>query len=329
MLDEKFFRKTVDTKQNKLRLDVYLSSVKIPTSRSRLKKLIISGKVTVNGLLITSPHYYVRYKDKIEVEFPKIPVMSLEPEPIDIKIIHEDADFLIVDKPVNLVVHPAKGNRSGTLVNALLYHSKLSKSGSNEFRPGIVHRLDKNTSGLLVVAKNDFSFKSLSEMISSRKIKREYLSLVWGEPSLDNAYVEAPIGRSRIDRKKMAVTSYNSKTAKTYYRKLRSYGSASLLLCTLQTGRTHQIRVHMKYLGHPVVGDEDYGGRSKFPPGVKKKWSYQIEKINKLINRQALHAAYLSFIHPSTGKKVFYKADIPEDFKSVLLYLNEERILNF
>ena len=325
MLDENHYTKLVDTHQNKLRIDRYLTSVKVPTSRSRLQKLIKKGKVKVNNEVITSPHYYVKYHDLIEIEFPKPPRFPLEPEQIPLKIIYEDQYLVVIDKPAGLVVHPAKGNRTGTLVNALLYHTSLSSQGEDQFRPGIVHRLDKNTSGVMVVAKTEKSYRILAEMVGNREITRIYLCLVWGQPEKEGGVVEAPIGRSRIDRKKMAVTSFNSKTAKTHYQVLVKYGAASLVKCQLQTGRTHQIRVHMNYLGHPILGDETYGGTAKFPPGVKRKWSHQIPQLSQLVNRQALHATYLNFQHPITKKFMKFKSPLPGDIKKACLYLNQQR----
>lgn len=328
MIVENKFYKTVDTNQKRLRLDNYLMSVKIPTSRTRLNRLIKNGHLSVNGEVILSPHFYVKYKDEIIAEFPKEPVLSLEPEDIPIDIIYEDDDIILINKKTDMVVHPAKGNRSGTLVNALLFYSKLSKSGRKEFRPGIVHRLDKKTSGLLVVAKSDIAFKNLQEQIANRSISRKYIALVWGELEKKQGLIDAPIGRSKLDRKKMTVTSYNSKEARTHYKVLTCFGACSLLLCSLDTGRTHQIRVHLQHIGHTVVGDKDYGGYTKYPQKVKKKWNYQINEINKIIERQVLHATYLSFIHPITNKKVNFTAPLHEDIKNLLLYLKNEKIFN-
>ncbi|MBN1150109.1 RluA family pseudouridine synthase [candidate division WOR-3 bacterium] len=328
MLNGNIFSKTVDTHRQKVRLDSYLSASGAPTSRSRLKKLIEQGFVQVNGVKITTPHHFVKRGDLLTVTFPKEPVMSLEPQEIEIKIVYEDEDIIVIDKQPGIVVHPAKGNREGTLVNALLFHSSLTKAGSDDYRPGIVHRLDKDTSGLMVTAKTESSYRNLQQQISSREMSREYLALVWGEPQ-KTGFVEAPIGRSRVDRKKMAVTSYLSKEAKTHFKTLVCYGAVSLLLCRLETGRTHQIRVHMKHIGHSVVGDRDYGGTNVYPKGVSVKWSSQIQTIKKLASRQVLHAARLSFRHPREGVNVKFFSPFPKDLFPVFQFLSKERIRYF
>ncbi|MBN2362859.1 RluA family pseudouridine synthase [candidate division WOR-3 bacterium] len=324
MLNGNLFTKKVDSHQSRIRLDSFLSSSGAPTSRSRLKKLIEDGFVSVNGETVRVPHHYVKRGDVLIVAFPKEPVMSLEPENIDIKIAYEDDEIIVVDKRAGLVVHPAKGNREGTLVNALLFHSSLSESGSLEHRPGIVHRLDKDTSGLMVTVKTETAYRNLQNQISSRKMKREYLALVWGQPD-KNGTIEAPIGRSTVNRKKMAVTSYRSKDARTHFRTLVNFGAATLVLCSLDTGRTHQIRVHMKHIGHPVIGDREYGGATSYPQGVSGKWSFQVEKIRKLVPRQFLHAARLSFEHPRDGKGLKFYSPLPEELRPVLLFLSEQR----
>ncbi len=324
MLTGSTFTKTVDTHMNRVRLDSYLTASGAPTSRSRLKKLIEEGKVTVNGETVRVPHHYLKRGDIVEVVFPKEPGLSLEPENIEIKIAYEDEDIAVVDKQSGIVVHPAKGNRGGTLVNALLYHGRLSEKGKDDYRPGIVHRLDKDTSGLMVTAKNDKAYRSLQNQILYRIMIREYLTLVWGDPGKGGT-IDAPIGRSTVNRKKMAVTSFRSKEARTHYRTLVNYGAATLILCRLDTGRTHQIRVHMSHAGHPVIGDREYGGFTRYPKGVSGKWSKQIGIINSLAPRQALHAARLSFDHPSGKGKVRFFSPLPGDLIPLFLFLSSER----
>lgn len=269
-------------------------------SRSAAAKLIERGLVTVNG---KSADKKTVLKTG-EIAFVKIPepeVQDILPEDIPLDIVYEDADLLVVNKPKGMVVHPAAGHFSGTLVNALMYHCKDSLSGINgEIRPGIVHRIDKDTSGLLIVAKNDFAHIGLSEQIKAHSFTREYQTVVCGSIKQDGT-VNAPIGRHKTDRKKMCVTAENSREAITHYTVLRNFAGYTHLCVRLETGRTHQIRVHLSYIGHAVAGDEVYGNG-------KPKW----------LGGQCLHAKKIGFVHPRTGEYLEFDSDLPEYFKKFL-----------
>lgn len=267
-------------------------------SRSSAQKLIDDGNVSVGSLVITK-NYKVKSGDKIAVIIPKPRDLEVKGENIPLDIRYEDDDLLVVNKPKGMVVHPAAGNFDGTLVNALLYHCKDSLSGINGvIRPGIVHRIDKDTSGLLIVAKNDFSHISLAEQIKAHSFSREYQSVVYGKFKNIEGTVDAPIGRHTVDRKKMTVTPKNSKNAVTHYQVLNEYDGFTHLKLKLETGRTHQIRVHMSYIGHPVAGDPVYGPK----------------KVIEYLNGQCLHAGLIGFKHPRTGKYVEIQSELPEYF---------------
>jgi 23S rRNA pseudouridine1911/1915/1917 synthase len=223
-----------------------------------------------------------------------------------------------------MVVHPALGNYSHTLVNALLFHCKDLSGINGVLRPGIVHRLDKNTSGLLVVAKNDFAHLSLAEQIKNRTLLREYIAIVWGHMPADKAIIEAPIGRSTKDRKRMAVSRFKGRESSTEYQVQQRFDLCDLLSIRLKTGRTHQIRVHLSYLNHPVLGDPEYGGRQKWIKGVHDKHRLLAQKLLTLIDRQALHAKKLGFIHPRTREYKEFESSLPDDFKYVLRLLRKE-----
>lgn len=269
-------------------------------SRSAAVKLIERGLVTINGK--NADKKTVLKSDEIAlVEIPEPEVQDILPEDIPLDIVYEDADLLVVNKPKGMVVHPAAGHFSGTLVNALMYHCKDSLSGINgEIRPGIVHRIDKDTSGLLIVAKNDFAHIGLSEQIKAHSFTREYQTVVCGNIKQDGT-VNAPIGRHKLDRKKMCVTAENSREAITHYFVLENYAGYTHLRVRLETGRTHQIRVHLSYIGHPVAGDEVYGNG-------KPKW----------LEGQCLHAKKIGFVHPRTGEYLEFDSDLPEYFKKFL-----------
>ncbi len=272
------------------------------TSRSAAQKLIDDGNVTVNSLCV-SKNYKVKSGDKISVVIPKPKELEVLPENIPLDIRYEDMDLLVVNKPKGMVVHPAAGNYDGTLVNALLYHCKDSLSGINGvIRPGIVHRIDKDTSGLLIVAKNDFAHISLADQIKAHSFTRQYQSVVYGGFKNTEGTVDAPIGRHNVDRKKMTVTTKNSKNAVTHYSVVESYGEFTHLKLTLETGRTHQIRVHMSYIGHPVAGDGVYGPK----------------KVIEYLNGQCLHAGLIGFRHPRTGKYIEIESELPEYFTDFL-----------
>ena len=290
----------------KKRLDLYVSEVEGVT-RSNAQGLIDGGFVLVNGK-VQAKNYRLRAGDDVETDVPEPKELEALPENIPLNIIYEDDDIIVINKPSGMVVHPANGNESGTLVNALLYHCKGSLSGINGvIRPGIVHRIDKDTSGLLVVAKNDDSHVFLSSLLKDHGIKRIYHAILTGHLKESQGTVNAPIGRHPVDRKKMAVVK-GGKEAITHYTVICEYPSFTYAKMELETGRTHQIRVHMSHIGHPLVGDTVYGG-GKTP----------FEKANaSLLSGQALHAKVLSFPHPKTKEIMTFECELPDDFKKLL-----------
>ena len=284
-----------------LRLDKYLDGALVDYTRSFLQKQIEEGNVTVNGKLQPA-RYKVKQGDELIVTIPEPIEVDIIPEDIPIEIVYEDNDIIIVNKPQDMVVHPAPGNYTGTLVNALLYHCKDGLSGINgEIRPGIVHRIDKDTSGLLMIAKNDKSHLTLSNLLKDHHITRRYHAIVYGNFKESEGVIEKPLGRSPKDRKKMAIVQ-DGRYAKTHYRVLEQFKQFAYVELTLYTGRTHQIRVHMTSIGHPLLGDPVYGPS-------KTMWG---------INGQMLHAKVLGFEHPSTGEYVEFTSDLPQLFSTTL-----------
>ncbi len=284
------------------RLDSFLTEKCPEMTRSLIQKLIENGNVTVNDK-IYAKNYKLKNNDKIILLVPDPETMEAKPENIPLEIVYEDDDLLVVNKPKNMVVHPAPGNYEGTLVNALLFHCGDSLSGINGvMRPGIVHRIDKDTSGLLIVAKNDFSHKRLAEQIKVHSFERKYMAVVYGNLKNDEGTIDAPIGRHPSDRKKMTVIYKNSKPAVTHYKVYRRYEGFTLVELTLETGRTHQIRVHMASIGHPVAGDPVYGPK----------------KVITSLSGQCLHAYYISFVHPRTEKIITLSSELPEYFTDFL-----------
>ncbi len=310
-----------------LRLDVFLSEKMRDLSRSQLQRLIGTHAIGVNGEP-AKPSQRTVAGDLVVVETPAPKVSSIAPETIALDIVHEDSDLLVINKPKGMVVHPAPGASSGTLVNALLAHCQdLSGIGGVE-RPGIVHRLDKDTSGLLVVAKNDVAHGSLQRQIQQKTAVRKYLALVWGRPPFQHAVVDVPIGRHPTDRKRMAVIEpdarfgharLTSRAAVTELRVLETYGPFSLLEAVLQTGRTHQIRVHCAFAGYPIVGDPTYGGLRRVGADLLRG-PVQAELNERIthLNGQALHAFFLSFDHPTTGERVAFEAEPPAEMQELV-----------
>lgn len=315
---EKKFSRVVSEKMHGTRLDHYLILSGIGLSRNQVHKLIDAGDVLVNQKK-TKPSYRVKPGDEIVAEIPTSvrEPLQIEPEPMDLNIVYEDDEVIVVDKPRGVIVHPARGNMHGTLVQGLLYHCQLPQSSNSKIRPGVIHRLDKDTTGLLVFAKTDSALTFLGRQIEARKINREYLALAWGDFPIGSGTIDAPIGRSTLDRKKMAVTPFSARRAITRYTVLERFGIATYLNLKLLTGRTHQIRVHMLHYGHPIVGDPDYGGRSKGM--IKNRQQEPIFKtILSLLTRQALHAAKLGFVHPKTKEYLEFTSPLPNDIKKVL-----------
>ncbi len=280
------------------RLDKYLSEKYPDQSRSYFEKLIKEGLVLVNGQIFKK-RQLVTEADILEVEFALSPDLSIEPENIPLSIVYEDEHLLVINKPAGLVVHPASGNWTGTFVNALLYH--CGRQAANDLRPGIVHRLDKDTTGLLVAAKTAASQRLLVEAFASRTVIKEYEAIIFGQ--IEEQTIEKPIGRSPQDRKKMAIVK-NGKLATTDVKPLKLFKEASLIKIILKTGRTHQIRVHMRSIEHPILGDPLYGFE-----GINRKWG---------LKRQMLHAKTLSFIHPINGNKLYFESSLPEDMLLLL-----------
>jgi len=307
---------SVPESKEKERLDLLLSRQLPSVTRARLKRMIDEGFVTVDGRTRKAGHT-VRPGERIEVRFPAPEPATLEPEAIPLNVIYEDPNLLVVDKPAGMVVHPAFGNKTGTLVNALLHHSAILSQVGGESRPGLVHRLDKDTSGLLVVAKDDVTHVGLARQLSERKMEREYRAVIWGRPRKLIGRIEAPLARSTKDRTRMVVNS-EGKNAVTHYSVLEPFSLLSYIMLKLETGRTHQIRVHMASIGHPVFADATYGGRGKQLAGLSKERSQFAFTLLKSYRRQMLHARTLSFIHPIRKELMRFEAPIPEDMKRLL-----------
>lgn len=290
------------TANENIRVDKFVAANLEGVTRSHIQKLIDEGNVLVDGKGVKS-NYKLKWGQSVEVCIPEAKPLDVKAEDIELDIVYEDRHMLVVNKPQNMVVHPAAGNYEGTLVNALMHHCGDSLSGINGvIRPGIVHRIDKDTSGLLLVAKDDVTHIGLAEQIKEHSLTRKYIAIVHGNFKNDEGTVDAPIGRHPTDRKRMCITEKNSKDAVTHYRVLQRFTEYTLVECKLETGRTHQIRVHMASLGHPVLGDKTYG--------VKK------EKYN--LSGQLLHAKIVGFIHPVTKEYMEFETDIPERFENFL-----------
>lgn len=293
-------QKEIINKENSgQRIDNYLIEV-LQNSRSKIQKLLKNGHIKVNGTNVKNS-YQLKENDEVIIEDYQEESMSVEAEKMDLDIVYEDEDVIVVNKENGVVVHPAIGNNNGTLVNGLMYHSNNLSSLNGEFRPGIVHRIDAYTTGLLVVAKNDKAHEFLAKQLEAKTTYRKYWALVWGVINNDTGTIDAPIGRDSNDRKKMAVTATNSKDAITHFKVLDRYKDATLIELQLETGRTHQIRVHMNYIGYPIVNDPVYGRR-------------------KIIDEtgQCLHAKELGFVHPRTNKYMEFTSELPDSFIKIL-----------
>ena len=291
------------TGEDKIRIDLYLTQKEIYPSRSQIRNLIAQGKIRVNSNSV-KPSYILKNGDVIDLALPENKELKIKAEAIPLDIIYEDEYLVVVNKPADMIVHPAGKICSGTLVNALLYHCQDSLSGiGGVIRPGIVHRLDKNTSGLMVVAKNDLAHLDLSKQIKDHKVTKKYISLVHGNLKDDSGIIDAPVGRSLKNRKKMAVTvEGKSREAVTRFKVLKRFFGYTLVETTLRTGRTHQIRVHLAFIGYPIVGDQLYG--------------HKRQGLN--INRQALHSYVLGFVHPLSKKYMEFSAPLPKDMQELI-----------
>lgn len=292
------------------RLDLWLARQTLTLSRARLQALIRDGHVTVNGRTVKERHK-ARPGDVVKLVIPPPVVTALIPEAIPLDIIYEDADLLVINKPAGLVVHPAAGHASGTLVNALLHHCGSLAAIGGEQRPGIVHRLDRDTSGIMVVAKSDRALSGLMNQFKQRTIHKHYVALVWGHPSPEQGTIATLIGRHRVDRKKMSAQPKTGRAAITHYELVERLGNVSLVGLRLETGRTHQIRVHMAHRGFPIVGDAQYGSRSS-------------RALPLAVDRQMLHAATLAFTHPVTGRPLSFTAPWPDDLKALVTAMRNQ-----
>ena len=317
---KKIIKLTVDEKHSSKRLDTFISSQITNISRTRIKNLILEGFVKVNNKTNYEPSKKINFKENLIIAIPQPKKTNLTPYNYNLNIVFEDKDIIVINKPAGLIVHPGAGNTKNTLVNALVNYCKenLSTIGG-ELRPGIVHRLDKDTSGLIVVAKNDITHINLSKQFSNHTITRKYEALVWGTLRPQSGKIKSYISRSNRNRQLMEVNFLKGKFAITNYKTIKIFQgknipNLSLIECQLETGRTHQIRVHITYQGNPIVGDKLYGKKkTKF-----KKIDLNLNFMIKNINRQFLHAKSLGFIHPSTNQYVYYEAPLPEDLLKVL-----------
>ena len=311
------FALTVDKGQSLMRIDRYLATHMEACSRSRIQAAADCGNILVDGKPVKPLE-----RISIVMPYPKRDT-TLVPQDIPIEIVHEDEHLLLVNKRAGMVVHPGHGNWDGTLVNALAYHlqgTELFKEGSGDIRAGLVHRIDKNTSGLLVVAKTEYAHAFLAHQFFEHTITRRYLALVWGNFEEDEGTVVAHVGRSKSDPMNMAAYPNGDygKHAVTHYKVLRRYGYVTLIECRLETGRTHQIRVHMQHIGHPLFNDERYGGDRILKGTTFSKYKQFVENCFELMPRHALHARCLGFIHPATKQEVYFDSELPADFRAVL-----------
>jgi 23S rRNA pseudouridine1911/1915/1917 synthase len=309
------FEDTVGKEHERLRLDVYLAEVIEDATRSFVKKVIKDGRVTVNAAVCARPARLMHPRERVTVSLPSQPEVPPSPEDIPLEILYQDQDLVVVNKPSGLIVHPAPGHPTGTLVNAILHHCPdFMRPGMDPVRPGIVHRLDKYTSGVLVVAKSQRGFNSLAAQAREHRFDRRYLALVRGEFQENRGRINASVGRSLTDRKRMSVTGVGGREAITNFEVIEEFGVASLIALRLETGRTHQIRVHLRFAGRPVLGDPVYGVTDfaswPVPPDVRAAL--------EALQGQALHAERLGFEHPATGEPMAFTAPPPEDFNAVL-----------
>jgi len=321
LTDRQSFEFLVDEDDAGRRLDSYLSAQIPALSRSRIQKALAAGDVLVDGEHAAKPARKVRQGERIALSFSPPRPLEIVPESIPLDIAYEDEHLVVVNKAPGMVVHPAPGHETGTLVHALLAHCANLSGIGGVLRPGIVHRLDAGTTGLLVVAKDDETHIALSRALMERAVSRLYCALVWGEMPQSTGVIDMPIGRSPTDRKKMAVVAEGGKEALTTYYVIDTFGPFQYIRLKLGTGRTHQIRVHLSRVLHPVLGDPAYGGRRERRGGLSGKAAATADRALAMIDRQALHAEELSFVHPATGEPMTFKAALPADFRAVLDFL--------
>jgi 23S rRNA pseudouridine1911/1915/1917 synthase len=315
------YRFKADPGQSLLRIDKFLSDRLENASRTRIQNAANAGNILVNAKPV-KPNYKIKPGDIVQVVLPSPPrEIELIPENIPLNIVYEDDDVVVVNKVPGMVVHPGYGNYTGTLVNALMWHFKdLPLFSTGESRPGLVHRIDKNTSGILVIAKNEFALYRLSKQFFDRTTDRRYNALVWGIPDPREGTITGNVGRNLKDRKIMQVFDDDSdgKNAITHYKVLEDFGYISLIECKLETGRTHQIRVHLSHIKHPLFNDEEYGGDKILKGTTFSRYQQFIRNCFKILPRQALHAKSLAFNHPVTGQRMFFDSELPDDMKQVI-----------
>jgi 23S rRNA pseudouridine1911/1915/1917 synthase len=315
------YRFRADSGQSLLRIDKFLFARIENTSRTRIQDAAYAGNILVNNKPV-KPNYKVKPGDTVQIVLPTPPrEIDLIPENIPLEIVYEDEDVVVVNKEPGMVVHPAYGNYTGTLVNALMWHFRdLPLFQTGELRPGLVHRIDKNTSGILVIAKNELSLNRLSKQFYDRTTDRKYIALIWGIPEPAEGTITGHVGRNIRDRKVMQVfpDGSNGKSAITHYKVLEDFGYVSLVECKLETGRTHQIRVHFSYIKHPLFNDDEYGGDHILKGTTFSKYQQFVKNCFRILPRQALHAKSLSFDHPVSGKRLLFDSELPDDMKQVI-----------
>ncbi|HBC79185.1 MAG TPA: RNA pseudouridine synthase [Bacteroidales bacterium] len=315
------YRFKADPGQSVLRIDKFIFTRIENTSRTRIQNAANAGNILVNSIPV-KPNYRVKPGDIVQIVLPTPPrEIELIPENIPVNIVYEDDDLVVVNKEPGMVVHPAYGNYTGTLVNALMWHFRdLPLFQSGELRPGLVHRIDKDTSGILVIAKNELALNRLSRQFFERTTDRKYIALVWGTPSPSKGTITGNVGRNIRDRKIMQVFPDGSqgKTAITHYNVIENLDYVSVIECKLETGRTHQIRVHLSHIKHPLFNDDEYGGDKILKGTTFSKYQQFVRNCFKILPRQALHAKSLAFDHPVTGKRLSFDSDLPEDMKQVI-----------
>ena len=314
------YRFEVSGGQSPIRIDRYLTDKIEGVSRNKIQNAIKAGNVVVGGKPVKA-NYKIKPGDIIQILLPYAPYRELlKPEPMDLDIVYEDADVLVVNKPPGLVVHPAHGHYSGTLINGIIHHVENLPASNGDERPGLVHRIDKDTSGLLVVAKNELAMNKLAKQFAEKTTERKYIALVWGDLENDEGTIEAHIGRHPKNRIMMHAFPDGSqgKFAVTHYKVLERFGYVTLTEVQLETGRTHQIRVHFKHIGHPLFNDKTYGGDRILKGSTFAKYKQFVENTFKILPRQALHAKTLGFRHPSTGRFLRFDSDIPEDMQKAI-----------